>query len=402
MELKIKSLITKHASLFVLGIASVSFFVLNILLKDVLSVSEYGLYSILITYCSLMSSFGLFGLDQVFLRTSIIEENKIVVDSRLISMLCITVLCMSIIASAIISKYYDFEISYFSLILLSIFMILIKLSYQISRLLSQFVLSQITLNLWKFSLPFIVVLSMYMGFDVDFSLIIKCLFYCCLFSLLSYFFFYSDIKFKILEYSKKDLIRLAFGFFLTLFTLSVINFADRFIIERKFGLEEMGNYFFYVNLFLYPFTFFSTYIGFRELVVFKKEFSMDVLNSKLIHAIKLAILFGVIYLSAILAVDFLNIYPFNLYNYKLLILLLILWGIIKVVASLLSSAIGALSSQQDLNKINVLSIILILSLGLVLVLCHSITSIILFFLVVWILRYAFYYILLIRKFNKLN
>jgi len=402
VELKIKSLITKHASLFVLGIASVSFFVLNILLKDVLSVSEYGLYSILITYCSLMSSFGLFGLDQVFLRTSIIEENKIVVDSRLISMLCITVLCMSIIASAIISKYYDFEISYFSLILLSIFMILIKLSYQISRLLSQFVLSQITLNLWKFSLPFIVVLSMYMGFDVDFSLIIKCLFYCCLFSLLSYFFFYSDIKFKILEYSKKDLIRLAFGFFLTLFTLSVINFADRFIIERKFGLEEMGNYFFYVNLFLYPFTFFSTYIGFRELVVFKKEFSMDVLNSKLIHAIKLAILFGVIYLSAILAVDFLNIYPFNLYNYKLLILLLILWGIIKVVASLLSSAIGALSSQQDLNKINVLSIILILSLGLVLVLCHSITSIILFFLVVWILRYAFYYILLIRKFNKLN
>jgi len=400
VELKIKSLITKHASLFVLGIASASFFVLNILLKDVLSVSEYGLYSILITYCSLMSSFGLFGLDQVFLRTSIIEKNKIVVDSRLISMLCIAVLCISLIASSIISKYYDFEISYFSLILLSIFMILIKLSYQISRLLSKFVLSQITLNLWKFSLPFIVVLNIYMGFDVDFSFIIKCLFYCSLFSLASYFIFYSNIKFKILEYSKKDLLRLAFGFFLTLFTLSVINFADRFIIEKKFGLEEIGNYFFYVNLFLYPFTFFSTYIGFRELVVFKKEFSMDLLNSKLIHAIKLAILFGVIYLLVILAVDFLNIYSFNLYNYKLLILLLILWGIIKVIASLLSSAIGALTSQQDLNKINVLSIILILSLGLGLFFCHTTTSVIIFFLIVWIIRYGLYYLLLHNKNNR--
>ena len=399
MELEIKKLTKKHASLFVLGIASVSFFVLNILLKDVLSVSEYGLYSILITYCSLMSSFGLFGLDQVFLRTSIIEENKIVVDSRLISMLCITVLCMSLIASAIISKYYDFEISYFSLILLSIFMILIKLSYQISRLLSKFVLSQITLNLWKFSLPFIVVLSIYMGFDVDFSLIIKCLFYCCLFSLASYFLFYSNIKFKILEYSKKDLLRLAFGFFLTLFTLSLINFADRFIIERKFGLEEIGNYFFYVNLFLYPFTFFSTYIGFRELVAFKKEFSINVLNRKLMQAIKLSILFGGIYFLIIFAIDFLKIYTLNLNNYILLILLLIFWGTIKVVASLLSAAIGALSSQKDLNKINILSIILILSIGFVLFVCNTITSIIILFIIVWIVRYGLYYILLLKK-NK--
>ena len=399
MVLKIKVFLKKHASLFVLGLASVSFFILNILLRDVLSAQEYGLYSILITYCSLISSFGLFGLDQVLLRTSIIEENKIIVDSRLISMLMFTVLFMASISSSIISKYYDFGISYFSLILLSIFMILIKLSYQISRLLSKFVLSQLTLNLWKFGLPIIVLLSVCMGFDVKFLLIIKYLFYCCLFSLVSYFLFYSNIKFKILEYSQKDLMKLAFGFFLTLLTLSVINFSDRFIVERKFGLEELGYYFFYVNLFLYPFTFFSTYIGFRELVAFKKEFSMEVLNNKLIQATKLSILFGVIYSLFIVILEFLTIYDFNLYNYTLLILLLILWGIIKVVASLLSSAIGALSSQQDLNRINILSIILILSFGLVLFLCHSITTIVIFFIIVWILRYGFYYILLIKKIN---
>ncbi len=397
MVLRIKSLIIKHASIFVLGIASVSFFLLNILLKDILSPQDYGLYSILITYCSLISSFGLFGLDQVLLRTSVIEGKEIAVDFRLISMVLFVSLFMSLISSSVVSKYYDFGISYLNLILLSSFLILIKLSYQILRLLSKFTYSQLALNIWKLGLPLLLFLSLSMGFDITLSSITKYLFYCCLLSLGSYFLFYSKINFKKLKYTQKDLIKFASGFFLTLFTLSVLNFSDRFIIERKFGLEEIGNYFFYVNLFLYPFTFFSTYIGFRELVSFKKAFSMDVFNKKLVLATKLAILFGVIYLLLILSLDYLHIFDFNLDDYKLVIFLLMLWGIIKVVASLLSSAIGALTSQQDLNRINLLSIILIFSLGLVIYYCHTIISIIISFLIVWVIRYSLYYLLVYRK-----
>ena len=397
MVLRIKSHIIKHASIFVLGIASVSFFLLNILLKDILSPQDYGLYSILITYCSLISSFGLFGLDQVLLRTSVIEGKEIAVDSRLISMVLFVLLFMSLISSSVVSKYYDFGISYLNLILLSSFLILIKLSYQILRLLSKFTYSQLALNIWKLGLPLLLFLSLSMGFDITLSSITKYLFYCCLLSLGSYFLFYSKINFKKLKYTQKDLIKFASGFFLTLFTLSVLNFSDRFIIERKFGLEEIGNYFFYVNLFLYPFTFFSTYIGFRELVSFKKAFSIDVFNKKLVLATKLAILFGVIYLLLILSLDYLHIFDFNLDDYKLVIFLLMLWGIIKVVASLLSSAIGALTSQQDLNRINLLSIILIFSLGLVIYYCHTITSIIISFLIVWVIRYSLYYLLVYRK-----
>jgi hypothetical protein len=235
--------------------------------------------------------------------------------------------------------------------------------------------------------------------EITFSLIISYLLYSCIFSLASYFIFVSKINFKILEYSQRDLLKLAFGFFVTLFTLSVINFADRFIIERKFGLEEIGNYFFYVNLYLYPFTFFSTYIGFKELVAFKKEFSMVVLKTKLIQAIKLSILFGAVYSILIISFDALNIYDFDFYKYKVLILLLLLWGIIKVIASLLSAAIGALSDQQDLNTINIYSIILILSLGVAIFLCNTITSVVIFFILAWIIRYSIYYKLLLEK-NK--
>lgn len=395
--LQIKSLIKKHNSLFVLGIASVSFFVLNIVLKEILSPEEYGLYSMLITYCSLMSAFGLFGLDQVFLRTSLIENKELIVDSRLISMLLIMVLFMSIIGSTVISKFYDFGLGYFSLMLLSCSMALIKLSYNVSRLLSKFFLSQLTLNFWKLGLSFLILFSILINLNITFSSVSLYLFYFSLISLSSFLFFISKIRFKALSYSRTDLMKLGLGFFLTLFTLSILRFADRFIIERKFGLEEIGNYFFYVNLFLYPFTFFSSYIGFKELVAFKKAFSMDMLNKKIVLATKLAILFGVIYLLIIIAVDSLNIYEFNLYDYKLVILLLMLWGIIRVVASLLSAGIGALTSQQDLNKINLLSIILILSLGLGLFLCHTIASVIIFFIIIWIARYFLYYLILKKK-----
>jgi len=395
--LQIKSLIKKHNSLFVLGIASVSFFVLNIVLKEILSPEEYGLYSMLITYCSLMSAFGLFGLDQVFLRTSLIENKELIVDSRLISMLLIMVLFMSIIGSTIISKFYDFGLGYFSLMLLSCSMALIKLSYNVSRLLSNFFLSQLTLNFWKLGLSFLILFSILINLNITFSSVSLYLFYFSLISLSSFLFVISKIRFKALSYSRTDLMKLGLGFFLTLFTLSILRFADRFIIERKFGLEEIGNYFFYVNLFLYPFTFFSSYIGFKELVTFKKVFSMDMLNKKIVLATKLAILFGVIYLLLIIAVDSLNIYDFNLYDYKFVVLLLMLWGIIRVVSSLLSAGIGALTSQQDLNKINLLSIILILSLGLGLFLCHTIASVIIFFIIIWIARYFLYYLILKKK-----
>ena len=337
------------------------------------------------------------GLDQVFLRTSKIENNKIVVDSRLISMLSITVVCVSLIAAALISKYYDFKISYINLILLSIFMMLIKLSYQISRLLSKFILSQLTLNLWKIILPFIVVFSLCMGFDIIFSLITNSLFYSCLFSMASYIYIYSNIKFKILEYSQKDLLLLSFRFFFVLLISSAINFSDRFIIERKFGLEEIGNYFFFINLYLYPFVFFSTYIGFRELVSFKKSFSIELLNHKLISALKFSILFGISYVIIITIIQKFGLYEFEIYQYRYLILLLITWGVVKVLASLLSSTVAATFSDKDLNKLNIYSIIIILLASPFLYFCGSVINIVMLFVLVWIVRSSIYYKILLNK-----
>tara|TARA_B110000908_G_scaffold136590_1_gene161888 strand:- start:333 stop:572 length:240 start_codon:yes stop_codon:yes gene_type:complete len=74
--LNIRGFIKNNYSLLILGIASISFLALNILLKDILTDSEYGMYSILISCISFLSIFGLFEFDHVFIRTAIIKDKK--------------------------------------------------------------------------------------------------------------------------------------------------------------------------------------------------------------------------------------------------------------------------------------------------------------------------------------
>ena len=82
MELKSKQLdfINKHFSLLVLVLASGAFFLTNIILKEHLSSENYGLYSIFITYISLLSSFGMLGLEQVIMRNSKILSDKVIIS----------------------------------------------------------------------------------------------------------------------------------------------------------------------------------------------------------------------------------------------------------------------------------------------------------------------------------
>jgi len=397
--LNIKSVIKDHFSLFVLGIASVSFFLLNILLKDVLSDIEYGLYSILVTYCALLSSFGFLGCNQVLLRTSLVERKILVVDSRLIYVMLITSVGVSLFSSYTICMFYDFGVSYFTLLLLSFSMISIKLSYQISRMLSMFTFSQLTLNLWKIGLPLFIFVSVCIKININLQAIILYILTFCLLSLASFIPLFSRAKFKRLDYSKNYLLKLGGGFFIVMISISSLSFLDRFIIEQKFGLAQMGEYFFYVNLYLYPFTLFSTYIGFKELIFFKKEFDMPVFKKKLMKIIFFSILGGFLYFIITVAIEKLGIYDFRISVYRKLIFVLIIFGIIKIVSSMLSAAMGASADVKDLKTINIFTILLFVALLIALPLCNTILSIVVLFIIIWVLRFSSYFIVLNRHKN---
>jgi len=398
-KLIIHNLIRKHLSLIVLAVSSLSFFLSNILLKDLLSDVQYGLYSIIVTYIALLSLFGLFGCDQVLLRTSTIDKKVLVVDYRVICIMLPISLGVSLFSTYIICMYYDLNVSYFSLFLLSFSAILIKLSYQTSRMLSMFTFSQLTLNLWKIGLLFFIFFGVCINTDITLHVIILCLLTFCLLSLASFIPLFARIKLKRLDYPSSYLLKLGSGFFIAMMSVSLLSFLDRFIIEQKFGLEKMGDYFFFVNLYLYPFILVSTYIGFKELVAFKKEFDMFLFKKRLIRIIIFSILSGSIYFIITLVLERIGVYDFRISAHIKLIFALMIFGVIKIISSLLSAAMGARADVKDLKKVNIFTIFLFVVLLISITLCSSMLNIVLLFIFIWVLRYSIYFILLLNQYR---
>ena len=387
---KFLQLFNKHFSLLILSLASFSFFIINIFLKEQLNSEDYGVYSLLITYISLLSSFGMLGFEQTLLRNSVIKL-KLEIDKALIVPIIFSALLVSLIGSFLMFNNYNLGLDISLIFLLSLMVILVKLIYNLYRLSSRFVTSQIALNFWKIALFFVVLFF----FFFDYSLSLRDVFLSIIvFFFLSLFLFFGLIN-KVLFISNLDfqqVLKQSALFMLTLFTISLISFGDRFFIESRFGLIVLGDYFFYINMFLFPFSLFQTYIGFKEIVSFKKDFQITVLNSKLLYILKNAIYFSLFLFTTLYLVDYCNIYNFNISSNLNIIIPLIFLGIIKIAYSLLSAAMGAICSDDMLFEVNVKSILSILVvMPLIYYFSFNISITLIFIIALWLIRCFIWY-----------
>jgi hypothetical protein len=387
---KFLQLFNKHFSLLILSLASFSFFIINIFLKEQLNSEDYGVYSLLITYISLLSSFGILGFEQTLLRNSVIKL-KLEIDKALIVPIIFSALLVSLIGSFLMFNNYNLGLDISLIFLLSLMVILVKLIYNLYRLSSRFVTSQIALNFWKIALFFVVLFF----FFFDYSLSLRDVFLSIIvFFFLSLFLFFGLIN-KVLFISNLDfqqVLKQSALFMLTLFTISLISFGDRFFIESRFGLIVLGDYFFYINMFLFPFSLFQTYIGFKEIVSFKKDFQITVLNSKLLFILKNAIYFSLFLFTTLYLVDYWNLYNFNISSNLNIIIPLIFLGIIKIAYSLLSAAMGAICSDDMLFEVNIKSILSILVvMPLIYYFSFNISITLIFIIALWLIRCFIWY-----------
>ena len=389
------SVIKKHFSFLVMASGAASLYLANILFKDILSASDYGLYSLILTYVAMLYSYGYLGLEQSFIRVSDFSKMTLTSSKRLMAVMGVLLLVFPLL-SVIFFRIDNPELHFFSLWGVFVAITLLMLLYNVLRLNQQFVLSQSVVSLWRIlllatglyfifseahlsitNLPYLLMVFMFMGVVLGVLGLYK-----------------MRVKFDnngIRE--KKQIFRLSIGFAISMLNMTLLGTGDKFFIENYLGLDALGEYFYISSLFLYPFLLLQNYVGFKELVHFKKHIDIQSMNAVVSKVFFASVGFSVLVFGLVYAAVSLELLPRTVFDKPSIVMLLIVMGMLRLCYAPISAAMGAIANPEMLKIANVMSTGLSI---LLLVVCfsifaYSIFSVVLGFFILWILRIVVWY-----------
>jgi len=397
----IDRLLRNNASLFIIIFGAVSFFITNILMKEILTSRKYGEYSILITYFSVVYLLGILGAEQGFLRYSKrINTNVIATHKSQLNLLVVISICTSIIFSLLFKYFYnEIEINTFLLFTSTISMVIMLFLFNILRLNENFIASQLFSNYWKNTLLVLAVVF-FMWRNTNLTLFVNILSVnIILITVIALFFVKTKLKFiYISEINTKEIYISAFHFSLAIFAITLIIFSDRFIIERKHNIEEFGNYFYLTNFFLAPFSILQNYIGFKQLIIFKTNFSFEYFKAINKKVLLLGFFISIILFSLSFIIDYLNIVKFDFNKYVIIIIILLITGIVRLYSSAILSAFEAKTNIRTLRNSNIYIISATIGvISFILIFVTKLEFILVFFIVIWLFRSIIHKKLLMKQ-----
>lgn len=387
------SLLKEHSSFALIVLGALITFVSNILFERYFNSYEYGEYSIFITYLLYIYSFGFLGLEQVMVRiTSATTFSKLEISKYLFTLLIIVGAVFSIASSYFFNEYF-FEANAFLLeiITITIAVLYSQLFYNLYRLKSKFVFSQLFATFWKLPLG-VLILFFYFNQKGTFETVFNLFFYFSIFLILFYtiklFSFFSFKK----ESDKKKIFSFWVYFLLAIGSITLITFFDRFFIKREFGNVAIGAYFYLANLFLFPFGLFQNYLGFKQLILYKEKYTWLFFLAQLKKGFLSSLLLAICLFVFCYALSKIGVVQIQFEESYAVILLFLILGTIKVCYSLASSAVGARISIDSFKKINISTIVATFILfGLFYpFLKIDITIVVIFITVLWGLRLLIY------------
>ena len=264
---KIIRLVKNNSSIFILATATVAFFLLNVTLKKIIDAADYGRVGLLLTYIAFLSSFGLFGSEQLLIRQSEVSKEKKVIVTSVTIFLIIT--CM--ILQFIFPVFYHYKYEFNSMLLgviLSVSVTLNMLTYNIFRISGRYNLAQLNNGSWKIITLFIVIIFMsYRNLrsynHIELIIVVIQSVLSTLFLLLSI----SKLSIRKITITKKQLSKeggLLFFFFISLLTASFISQGDRLLVsEVTEDLAYIGEYIFLGTVIIFPYNFVQSYLGQR-------------------------------------------------------------------------------------------------------------------------------------------
>lgn len=359
--------VKNHYSLGLMAFGSLSVFMANIFFKDMMAEETYYKYSILVIFISLMNSFGLLGLEQVFVRLTKIKQNKLFISIKNIKMIGVFTLLNAVLCSFVLKDRYQIVENLLLLIVLSILVLALMFFYNLLRLHSKFVLAQLATNAWKLALGLILGLQLLFSIEFTFNQLLLFLVFILVIVFILCIKYIRKIQFVVEElYDLKEILKLSFQFFISLLSLSFIAQSDKLIVDEFFSQEDFVNYFYLANLFLFPFSFIQAYIGFKEIVVMKKDGQYDLLRASLKIGL-IAILFASALFFIIQAIDSMGLLSVEIANYKTVILLFLITGVLRMIYAIYSTYFSCYATTTIVKKANVLSIVSLVVLFMVIV-----------------------------------
>lgn len=395
----------RHFSLLIVLLGAGCFFVTNLLLREQLTAEQYGIYSLLITYLSIQSILGLGGLEQVFLRYSFpVAPNEIATQAHQWRMQTLTVLGMTAVGVYFFAPYIQklIPLSTLWLVVGTLAFILVLSIYNIFRLNGDFTLAQLVLNGWKILLPVLAYYCFYYSEValVDFlqlilvlGIIITFVFSCWMLKRIR--FIYNT------EVSKTELQKSMLQFFISIFTFTLLLFGDRIVIENRLGISQLGDYFYLTNFFLAPFSILQSYIGFKQLVTYKKEFSLKLMYkfNRLVLVLGLAMSIGLwLVYEWVMYFDLIS-FPFS--QFRFTVFLLLIMGIVRIYISSVGAAFEAQTNLQTIQKANTWFIgFALISLIFGYYQFETMNAWIGYFIGLWVLRGFLYRQLIVKQFKQ--
>lgn len=388
---KLKKLFLSNVSLAIIAVGSLSSFAVTLIWRNSFE-GSFNQYTLLITYISICASFGLLGMDQVFIRISISEDKKNYLSRNLFYYLILSGLIFSIAGAAYFHFAYGFD--FISLFLISISISLILWAFNCLRLIKKFTESQIINNSYKAVL--IIILLFFLGKHLDFDVFLKL--FSAIIAVLGVV--AAVVISKTLKISKKE--HTAFGhlwlsFLINLGLLTFIGYGDRLVIDSLYGPDAMGMYFYYLTIFLFPLTLLQYYIGFKEIVHFKSNFDKGILFKKLTQIVMLSVVV-ILITYAIALIDNNHFLKVNFKEDLITILLLSFLGICKMIYALFSALIGAKGHSNQLYGVSVVTLLIIGISALILILLPNLglNYIILTLIAIFASRSAYIYLKMVR------
>lgn len=335
--------------------SSGALYLVNIALAGILTESDYGYYALLISFMSVVASFGLGGFDQALVRTAKILDGRLCVSRYLV----ISALISSVLFSVASYAYFGaLGIGNELLALMTTIAIALGLfGYGVGRLKKAFVFAQFAHGGHRLLLGLGLAFLWLIGENINVAMIewVLCggaVIVACYVALFVVRYAELDVRSDL----GGAILSFALGYSVSMLLMNAIGFADRFLVERFFGLEVAAVFFFYANIYVFPFALLQGYVGFRELSHYKERFSVGVLHRDLLKSV---VLFLVVLVFCIVA-DFLLAKYFLQGRFELSIaerILLACLGGARIIYGSLSAAFGAVASSKAIHRVNLVTLI---------------------------------------------